>query len=1022
MDTVELRTPASRHRARPLDPRRLARDLRAAVRGEVRFDEGSRALYATDGSNYRHLPIGVVVPRDVADLVRAVEVCREHQAPILPRGGGTSLAGQGCNAAVILDTSQYLRRILALDPDRRLARVEPGVVLDDLRKRAAAHGLTFAPDPSTHNHCALGGMIGNNSCGIHSMMAGRTADNVESLEVLTYRGLRLRVGPASPEELRRTIEAGGAEGRLYAQLAALRDRYAPLIRERYPRIPRRVSGYNLDELLPENGFHVARALAGTEGTCAVVLEATLRLVPLPRAHSLLVLGYGDVYRAGDAVPEVLPFHPTGLEGIDETLVTDMHRKGLHPSGLAFLPPGKGWLLVEFGGDSKAESDARAREAMARLARSKARPSMKLFDQKREEAALWKVRELGLGATARVPGQRDAWEGWEDSAVPPDQVGAYLRELHGLFDRFGYRGALYGHLGQGCIHTRIDFGLKSAEGVRRFRSFVESAADLVSSHGGSLSGEHGDGQSRAELLPRMFGRELVGAFEAFKAIWDPDWLMNPGKVVRPRRLDEDLRLGPRYAARQPATHFAFADDRGSLAYATERCVGIGECRRLEGATMCPSYRATLDERHSTRGRAHLLFEMLRSDSRLDGWRDRSVREALDLCLSCKGCKSDCPMGVDMATYKAEFLSHHYQGRLRPRSAYSMGLVPFWAAAAARAPRLVNWLGQTEPWSSLAKWLGGLAPERSIPAFAPQTLQRWFRRRGPGRTTDLRVLLWPDTFNNHFHPEVGRAAVQVLEHAGCTVDVPRGWFCCGRPLYDFGMLPLAKHLLRRTMRQLDAELEAGTPLVFLEPSCLSVFRDELPGLFPEDPRAKRLAGQALLLGEFLDRRVPWFAPPPLPVKAVVHGHCHQKAILGMDADRRLLGKLGVDLDVLDSGCCGMAGAFGFERGERHALSMKIGELSLLPAVRAAPKEAVLVASGFSCRTQVEQATDRRPLHMAEVLKLALDGGGSARARPYPERALPAPSARPSPRGLVLAAALALGGYAWWRLRASRRARRP
>jgi FAD/FMN-containing dehydrogenase/Fe-S oxidoreductase len=964
----------------------LAAELARRLRGEVRFDAGSRALYATDASNYRQVPIGVVVPRDAEDVVEAVAVCRRFGAPFLSRGGGTSLAGQCCNVAVVCDFSRHLHRILELDPEGRRARVEPGVVLDDLRAAAEAHHLTFGPDPATHDHCTLGGMIGNNSCGVHSVMAGKTEENVLELEVLTYDGLRMTVGKTPDEELARRIDGGGRRGEIYARLRALRDRYAGLIRRRYPDIPRRVSGYNLPQLLPENGFDLAKALVGSEGTCVTVLAATLRLVASPPSRTLLVLGYPDVFQAGDHVPEVLRHGPVGLEGIDDRLVDAVRRKGLRAASPDLLPPGGGWLLVELGGEDRAESEARARALMSALAEGGEPPAMRLVADSGEARRIWKVRESGLAATARSPGERDAWEGWEDSAVPPERVGAYLRALRALYDRYGYTGALYGHFGQGCIHTRTDFDLATAPGVAKYRAFVHEAADLVLSFGGSLSGEHGDGQSRAELLPKMFGPELVEAFREFKSIWDPEWKMNPGKVVDPYRLDENLRLGPGYRPPRLATRFRFpGDDEGSFARATLRCVGVGDCRREHHGTMCPSYRATREERHSTRGRARLLFEMLEGDSLAGGWRDEHVKEALDLCLSCKACKGECPMHVDMATYKAEFLSHYYQGRLRPRSAYAFGLVPWWARLASRAPRLANLATQTPGFARLAKAAAGMAPERRVPAFASQTFTRWFARRRPplaaaerqGRT---RVLLWPDTFSNHFQPEVARAALEVLEAAGFEVAIPPRPLCCGRPLYDYGMLGLARRQLRKVLAALASEIAAGTPVVGLEPSCVAVFRDEMLGLLPEDEDARRLSRQTYLLSELLAERASRWRPPELdPMRgrhAVVQTHCHQRAILGVDAEESLLQRLGLDYELLDAGCCGMAGAFGFEAGERYEVSVACGERALLPAVRRAAPETLVVADGFSCREQIAQETGRHALHLAEVLRLALRGSGDAR----------------------------------------------
>ncbi|MFL5313186.1 MAG: FAD-binding and (Fe-S)-binding domain-containing protein [Myxococcales bacterium] len=973
---MRLRT-ATREEARPARPRRevdaraLEAELRRRVRGEVRFDRGSRALYATDGSNYRQVPIGVVVPRTAQDVVEAVAAAREASAPITMRGGGTSLAGQCCNVAVVIDCSKYLDRILEIDVERRRARVQAGVVLDVLRKEAEKHHLTFAPDPSTHDHCTLGGMIGNNSCGVHSVMGGSTSDNVEALEVVLYDGTRLTVGATPESELERIVAGGGRRGEIYRRLRDLRDRYSARIRARFPDIPRRVSGFDLTQLLPEKGFHLARALVGTEGTCAIVLEATVRLVPSPPCRSLLVLGYEDVYRAGDHIPEVIEAGPIGCEGIDDVLVADMKRMHIHPQDTQLLPEGKGWLLVEFGGESKAESDAKARALMSRLSGG---PSMKLFDDRSQEAKLWRVREAGLGATARLADGTETWEGWEDAAVPAREVGKYLREFRKLLDDYGYQCALYGHFGQGCVHTRIEFDLKTRGGIANYRRFVTDAARLVVSHGGSLSGEHGDGQSKAELLPLMYGDELVRAFEEFKSIWDPDWRMNPGKVVRPYRIDENLRLGTGYRPPEPRTRFAFPEDQFSFAKATRRCVGIGECRKHEGGAMCPSYRATKEEMHSTRGRAHLLFEMLQGDPLRGGWRDEAVKEALDLCLACKACKGECPVNVDMATYKAEFLSHYYEGRARPRHAYAMGLIHWWARIASRVPRLANFAGHAPLLSRALKWMAGIAPERNVPRFATQSFRSWFEARpqvNPGRQ---RVLLWADTFNNFFHPEVAQAAVAVLEDAGFQVDIQPERLCCGRPLYDYGMLDLAKRKLRQILDELRPALARGTPVVGLEPSCVATFRDELRGLFPHDEDAKRLREQTYLLSEFLVEHAKEWAPPRLHRKAIVHGHCHHESVLGFDDEKKLLERVGIDAEVLDSGCCGMAGSFGFER-EKFAISMRIGEQKLLPRARACPPGTLLVADGFSCREQIEQGAGKVPLHIAQVLQIA--SGRSERA---------------------------------------------
>lgn len=953
----------------------LAEALKRKTRAEVRFDDGSRALYATDSSNYRQVPIGVVVPRDEEDVLATIQLCQRFGAPITSRGAGTSLAGQCCNVAVILDFSKYMNRLLELNPDKKLARFQPGLVLDGLRDAAEVHHLTFGSDTSTHKYCTMGGVLGNNACGVHSVMGQflgngpRTSDNVHELEIVTYDGLRMTVGATTDQQLERIIREGGRRAEIYGKLKVLQEKYAPLIRQRFPKIPRRVSGYNLDDLLPENGFHIARALVGTEGTCVTILQGTVHLIPSPPARVLLVLGYRDIYSAGDHVPEVMGFQPTGLEAVDDVLVESMRKKGMNKEERALLPDGNSWLLVEFGGASTAEAEEKARGLMRAISKDRNAPAVRLLTKKAEQEKIWEVRESGLGATARVAGQKDAWEGWEDAAVPPEKLGEYLRDFRALLKKFGYGCALYGHFGQGCVHTRIDFGLKTKEGIRQFRSFVNEAADLVVHHGGSLSGEHGDGQARAELLPKMYGPELIAAFREFKGIWDPAGKMNPHKVVDAYAVDENLRLGAGYQAARPETHFEFPDDSGSFGYATERCVGVGKCRKAENGTMCPSYMVTREEMHSTRGRAHLLFELLQGDVlSKNGWRDDSVKEALDLCLACKACKSECPVNVDVATYKAEFLAHYFDGRLRPRAAYSMGLIYWWSRLASLAPNLVNFFGKTPPFSSFVKWAGDIAPERKLPEFATVTFKEWFFQRGPRNQGQPSVLLWPDTFTNYFHPEIGVAAVDVLEDAGFQVILPRASLCCGRPLYDFGMLPKAKALLQDILEKLQPAITAGIPMVGLEPSCVAVFRDELHGLFPNDRRAQRLKEQTFTLAEFLEKHASAYAIPKLERHAIVHGHCHHAAIMKLNTEQRLYENMGLDFEMLDAGCCGMAGSFGFEK-EKYSVSVQCGERVLLPRVREASSSTILIADGFSCREQIAQLSNRRAMHTAQVLQLAL-----------------------------------------------------
>jgi FAD/FMN-containing dehydrogenase/Fe-S oxidoreductase len=925
----------------------LGAALGTALAGEVGFDDAARAAYASDASNYRQVPVGVVLPRTIEDVVAAVALCREHAAAILPRGAGTSMCGQSVNAAVVIDCSKYLDRVLAIDAASLTARVEPGAVCDALRDAAQAHGLTFAPDPATHSRCTLGGMIGNNSCGPHSLMAGKTVENIERLEVLTYDGARFWCGPTDAGELARILASGGRQAELYSALQRIARRYGDLIRARFPRIRRRVSGYNLDELLPEKGFNVARALVGSEGTCALTLQAEARLVKSPRHRVLVVRSFADIFAAGDAVPEVLAMGPMACEGLDEAIIGGLRERGLRLEDIALLPPGKGWLMVEFGGDSIDEAAEKARRI----------PGLLITDPDLM-TRLWTIRETGASATMLNLAGRgpDAIVGWEDAAVDPMRLGHYLREFRGLVTRFGYQTSIYGHFGEGCVHARIDFDLRTPHGVAHWRNFLREAAQLVVKYGGSLSGEHGDGHARAEFLPLMFGEELMQAFREFKAAWDPQNRMNPGKIVDAFRVDEHLRLGPQYKPIHLETRFPFQTPEGDgFARAVGRCVGMGKCRASKGGTMCPSYRATREERYSTRGRARLLGEMLRGELITSGWQSEEVKDALEWCLGCKGCRSDCPTHTDMAAYKAEFMSHYYEERRRPRQAWSMGRIGEWAALAARIPGLVNALSS----SRFSKRMAGVAAERTLPRFAGKTFRSAFQSSKQGEP----VVLFDDSFNNHFRPATAAAAQKLLEAAGCAVELPRMHVCCGRPYYDFGLLERAKATLARVLDTLAPQLERGLSIVVLEPGCLSVFRDELRQLFRGEPRAEQLAQNATSLSELLNRRG---LQVELRGKVLMHAHCHQKALWGTSDDLQLVRKAGVELLTPDTGCCGMAGSFGY-RPQFYETSKRIAQLALLPALEAAP-DATVVASGFSCREQIEGLAGRRTLHLAELLARA------------------------------------------------------
>jgi FAD/FMN-containing dehydrogenase/Fe-S oxidoreductase len=913
-----------------VDDHALTRALRAAVRGQVAADAATRALYATDASNYRVPPRAVVLPRCAEDVAAVMGVCRQFRVPLTARGAGTSIAGNAIGPGVILDFSRHLDAVLDLDPGARLARVQPGVVLDTLQAAAAGHGLRFGPDPSSHSRCTLGGMIGNNACGTHSVAWGTTAQAVEELVVLLPDGSRLVAGA----------------GQLPAAVADLEREHRELIRAELPDWPRRGSGYALQHLLPEHGSHLARALVGTEGTCAVLLEATVRLVAPPPAVALLVLGFADLAAAADAAPALLYHHPLTVEGLDTALVA---ASALGTRRRPELPEGAAWLLVEFGADELGAAVASAHAVAVEVDV----PHLVVNDPA-HRAALWHIREAGAGLATRLPDGSHAWPGWEDATVPPPRLGGYLRAFSDLLAEHGRRGAVYGHFGEGCVHVRLDADLATATGRRDFRRLVEQAADLTVSHGGSLCGEHGDGRARGGLLGRIYPPAVLRLFAQFKAIFDPGGMLNPGVLVDPRPLDADLRPG---RERSVPVSLALRADGGSLVAASRRCVGVGACRQLRGpGVMCPSFQVTRDEKHSTRGRAHLLAEMLAGDLVTGGWRSPEVDEALDLCLACKACVSDCPVNVDMASYKAEFLHQRYRWRLRPRWHYALGSLPLAAWVGGLAPGVANAV------APFFAGVAGISKARPLPRFA--------RYRPPsvdGRGSRGVVLLWPDCFTRSFDPQVVHAAARVLAAAGFAVRLPRGAVCCGLTWFTTGQFGVARLVLRRSLRLLRVAIAAGVAVVGLEPSCVATLRSDLLELLPDDPAAAALAGQVRTLAEVLRERAPDWRPPEHADDAVQQVHCHQHAVLGHEADDALLGSAGIRVRRA-SGCCGLAGSFGYQRGHER-LSGALAERSLAPAIRAMPG-ALVLADGFSCRQQIAQTTGRRALHLAELLD-PLDG---------------------------------------------------
>ncbi|HVA79175.1 MAG TPA: FAD-linked oxidase C-terminal domain-containing protein, partial [Candidatus Binataceae bacterium] len=954
----------------------LERKLASVVEGDVRFDIGTLAAYSTDASNYRQVPIGVIAPRHAGDIAAALEVARENALPILARGGGTSLAGQAANAALVLDFSKYMNRILAIEPARGVAIVEPGVVQSDLNAALAPHGLFFAPDPSTKDRCTIGGMIGNNSCGAHSAAYGKTVDNLEALDTILYDGAELKLsGAVDAAAIAAALARGDRVAELVRAILTLRDRVADSVRAHYPRIPRRVSGYNLDELLPERGFNLARALVGSEGTCAITTAATLRLVPRPKTLAVLVLGFEDVFRAADQMTWMLTHRPEALEGFDHNL-PDFAREKKMP-GVTYLPEGRAFLVVELGGDSADEARGRAEAMLAEARRVGESTGAAILIDASEQTAVWKIRESGLGSSAYIAGRPRTWPGAEDAAVAPQKLGAYLRRFDAMLKRHALIAATYyGHFGEGCVHARVSFDLATRAGIAVFRTAMEDLGMIVAELGGSLSGEHGDGVARSELLPVMYPRELIAAFRDFKHAFDPDARMNPGVIVDPHPLDSHLKQGAGWNPRAVATHFDFASE-GGLAGAALKCVGIGKCRKTDAGAMCPSYMVTRDEKHSTRGRARIILEALAGSAIPGGFTDPALKDALDLCLACKACKNECPSGVDMAAYRAEFFSHYYAEHRRPLAAHFFGRMHDIARAAALAPRLVNALAKAPVTGSLARRALGIDPARELPRFAPRTFRSWFasRRSATGARSGAReVILFSDTFNNFFEPEVAIAAVEVIERAGFRVTLPSRDVCCGRPLYDYGMLERAKRYLIGALEVLAPAAARGTPIVGLEPSCILTFRDELPSMFPRDTRAAALAERTMLLGEFFAREAPEFAPSAMSAPALLHRHCHQQALAGVGAETSLLARAkGLDLTVLDAGCCGMAGAFGYD-SERYAVSRAAGERVLGPSIRQSADATIIIADGFSCRAQIRHlCPGRSPMHLAQVL----NSGGSGAA---------------------------------------------
>lgn len=971
---IPIDVPAAARRDRPPAAEVAAHLHRAGVTGA---DAGSlnRALYSTDASLYRVVPAAVAFPRHPEEVVAALEVCRDLGVALTVRGGGTSVAGNAVGPGVVLDLSRHLDGIVDLDPQARTATVQPGVVHADLQRAAARHGLRFGPDPSSTDRCTIGGMIGNDACGSRALGYGRTSHNVLALDAVTGSGQRLRLATDTSSPAAEPPALAAARRAVAADLACVRTEFGTFSRQ--------VSGYALEHLLPEHAGAEVRALVGSEGTLAVVLGATLRLVAEPPQRLLVALGYPSMADAADAVPALLPLHPTACEGLDRRIVDAVrHRYG--PSRLPPMPRGSGWLLVEVSGEEEGEVAARARQVVAA---AQATDALVVSDP-RHAAPLWRIRADGAGLASRTPDGAPAHAGWEDAAVPPAALGAYLRGFEELLAGHRLTGLPYGHFGEGCVHVRLDFPFDRAEGTRRFGEFLADAARLVAAHGGSLSGEHGDGRARSALLPFMYSPRALEAFARLKAAFDPDGVLNPGVLVDPADATADLRPArPALPAlaRPARTGFAHRADGGDLPAAVHRCTGVGACRAdrsASGAVMCPSYRATREEKDSTRGRARVLQEMLDGEFVRGGWRSPEVRAALDLCLSCKACAGECPAGVDLAGLRAEVLYQAYRHRIRPRTHYTLGRLPVWARLAGRAPRVANAVVQAPVMGVLARWAAGVDRRRGLPPFAERGLRSWFAGqretetdRGPGVAgtagTAPRgpVLLWVDEFTEHLAPRVGRAAVTVLRAAGYEVRLPRAPVCCGITWISTGQLDGARRRLARALRVIGPELESGMPVLGLEPSCTAVLRHDVLDLL-DTPAAHRLAAQTVTLAELLERTEGWEPPPLTGTRVVVQPHCHHRAVLGWETDARLLVATGAQVHEVP-GCCGLAGDFGMERGH-YEVSVAIAGQHLLPAVREAGEDAVVLADGFSCRTQLDDLAGRGSVHLAELLAGAADGG--------------------------------------------------
>ena len=953
----------------------LQRDLEASIDGEVRFDRLSRALYSTDASVYQIEPTGVVAVRNRDDVLRTIEIARRHGVSITARGGGTSQAGQAVGAGLQLDTARFFNRVLEVDPAGRWARVEPGIVLDELNARLAPHRLRFAPDISTANRATVGGMISNNSSGARSVLYGKTIDHVLDLHVALSDGSVAHLRPLAPDELDAACAADSLEGACYRTVRRLAPAHADEIDRRYPKILRRVGGYNLDRFTdPARPFNLAELIVGSEGTLGVVVEARVNLVPLPRAKAVLAVEFDDLLDALGATPAILAHRPSAVEVMDRFILDHARESpALDALRRAVLQgdetPGA-LLCVELYADDAAELPGRLGALERDLAARGAACRTSRAADAAAQARIWRLRQSALGLSMAMKGDAKSISFVEDTAVAPERLRDYIARFLDIVKRRGSTTGVYAHASVGCLHVRPVVNMKTDAGVRQFEAIADDIAELVLEFGGALSGEHGDGLVRGPFMRRMFGAELYEAFRTVKRTFDPAGLFNPGKIVDAPPLTANLRYGPDYRTPQPEGFFDYAE-YGGLGRAVEMCSGVGACRKTLEGTMCPSYMATRDETHSTRGRANALRAAMTGRLGETGLGDRAVRDALDLCLECRACKAECPVGVDMARFKAEFLADYHARHGTPLRARLLGRVRDLSAAVSPVARFVNpWLGRR--WvRALNERLLGLDRRRALPRWATRTLRaRWRGRRPAADPARPSIVLFADTFTNYYHPEVGMAAADICDRAGVGVALGPD-VCCGRPLISQGLLQEARRRGEDTADRLHPLAAAGRPIVVLEPSCLSALRDDLPALLrgAAQERARDVAGACVLFEEWLERELNAGAVDldwqPGPERLLLHGHCHQKSMGLLPPAQALLARIpGAEVVDLDAGCCGMAGSFGYAR-EHFDLSRRIGERRLLPAARALGPNDRLVGAGVSCRHQVHDLAGARAVHPAELL---------------------------------------------------------